>query len=121
MKPTAAFLGIELPVTRYRSVRARFFLCGALSLAVAFSMPRISFADEGGVSYWLPGFYGSLAAVQQQPEWSVLSISSSTTVSAGGDVFLSRQFPIPTLPVNPSATATASLHATGDIGTFAPT
>jgi len=83
-------------------------------------MPRISFADEGGVSYWLPGFYGSLAAVPQQPGWSVVSIYYHTTVSAGGDVFLSREFQIRNLPVNLSATANASLHATGDLGIFAP-
>ena len=28
-------------------------------------------ADEGGVSFWLPGFFGSLAAAPQQPGWSL--------------------------------------------------
>jgi hypothetical protein len=31
-------------------------------------------ADEDGVSFWIPGFFGSLAAVPQQPGWSLTSI-----------------------------------------------
>ena len=42
-------------------------------VAVACST-NISFADEDGVSFWIPGFFGSLAAVPQQPGWSVASI-----------------------------------------------
>jgi hypothetical protein len=36
--------------------------------------PSASFADEGGLSFWLPGLFGSLAAVPQQPEFSLASI-----------------------------------------------
>jgi hypothetical protein len=32
---------------------------------------NISFADEGGVSFWLPGLFGSLAAAQQVPGLAV--------------------------------------------------
>ena len=28
-----------------------------------------SYADEGGASFWLPGQYGSLAAVPAEPGW----------------------------------------------------
>jgi hypothetical protein len=40
-----------------------------LALATAASivcLPRTSVADEGGVSFWLPGLFGSLAAAPQQ-------------------------------------------------------
>jgi hypothetical protein len=31
-------------------------------------------ADEGGVSFWIPGLFGSLAATPQQPGWSLANI-----------------------------------------------
>jgi hypothetical protein len=47
-------------------------------------------ADEGGVSFWVPGFFGSLAAAPQQPGWSLANIYYHTSVSAGSDVALAR-------------------------------
>ena len=34
------------------------------------SMPGTAIADESGVSFWVPGFFGSLAATPQVPGWS---------------------------------------------------
>jgi hypothetical protein len=34
----------------------------------------LSLADEGGVSFWIPGFYGSLAATPQEPGWSIAAV-----------------------------------------------
>jgi hypothetical protein len=51
-----------------------------------------SMADEGGVSFWVPGLFGSLAATPQQPGWSFATINYNTNVSAGGDVALAREF-----------------------------
>ena len=66
-------------------------------------------ADEGGVSFWVPGQFGSLAAVPAQPGWSAASIYYHTQVSAGGEVAAARQFTVgrfsPTLNVNLNATA----------------
>jgi len=39
-------------------------ICGTVALACLASGAK---ADEGGVSFWLPGFFGSLAAAPQQP------------------------------------------------------
>src|ERR1700755_3142566 len=93
----------------------------ALSIAMAASVPRASLADEGGVSFWVPGFFGSLAATPQQPGWAVASIYYHTSVSAGGDVFAAREFEIGKVPLNLSATLNANLNASGDIGFVAPT
>jgi hypothetical protein len=41
----------------------------AAALAAAM-VPTAALADEGGVSFWLPGLYGSLAAVPVTPGWS---------------------------------------------------
>lgn len=81
----------------------------------------MSRADEGGVSFWIPGLFGSLAAVPQQPGWSLASIYYHTSVSAGGDVGLSREREIHNIPVGVSATLSGSVHATGDLGLLDPT
>jgi hypothetical protein len=60
-------------------------------------------ADEGGVSFWLPGLFGSLAAAPQQPGWSLSTIYYHTTVSAGADVARAREITIGKIPVNLSA------------------
>jgi hypothetical protein len=96
------------------------FVCGALTLVAAFSFPGISLADEGGVSYWLPGLFGSLAAAPQQPGWAAISIYYHTTVAAGADVSRSREFAIGNIPANLSAHVNANVNATGDLGIFAP-
>jgi len=81
---------------------------------------QVSRADEGGVSFWVPGFFGSLAATPQQPGWSWASIYYHTSVSAGGDVALAREFEIGKVPGNLSAHLNANLNATGDIGFVIP-
>ncbi len=123
MNPTAASLDsrLEQNANLCRAHRPGL-ICGALMLATLCSFPAISRADEGGVSFWLPGLYGSLAAAPQQPGWSAAFIYYHTTVSAGGDVALQREFEIKNIPVGLTATAhaNASLNATGDLGLFIP-
>ena len=100
----------------------RFSFAAFLFLAAIVGTPSVSRADEGGVSFWLPGLFGSLAAAPQQPGWSSALIYYHTTVSAGADVALQREFEIKNIPVGLSATAhaNASLNATGDLGLFVP-
>lgn len=104
---------------------ARFWrkhLCvGAVAalLAVPVSNAR---ADEGGVSFWIPGFFGSLAAVPAQaPGWSVTSVYYHTSVSAGGDVARAREFEIRNIPVNLTAAVSANVNANVDLGLVAGT
>jgi hypothetical protein len=80
-------------------------------------------ADEGGVSFWVPGFFGSLAATPQQPGWSMADIYYHTSVSAGGNVALAKEFEIQQVPGNITATAhlNANVNATGDLGFVIPT
>ena len=89
----------------------RRILTAALGAVVAF-LSQAAMADEGGVSFWVPGLFGSLAAVpQQQPGWSLTSIFYNTTVSAGGDVALAREFQIGKVPLTFSGTVSASVKA----------
>jgi len=53
------------------------------ALALAAFSPLRARADEGGVSFWLPGTYGSLAAVPAVPGWSFLTFNYYDSVSAG--------------------------------------
>jgi len=93
-------------------------LSAVAAIALLFSEAR---ADEGGVSFWVPGFFGSLAAAPQQPGWSFASIYYHTTVSAGADVSLAREIQIGRIPANLSANLNASVNGTGDIGFAIPT
>ena len=91
----------------------------ALAAALAL-VSQASLADEGGVSFWIPGFFGSLAATPQQPGWSLVNMYYHTTVSAGGDVSRAREITIGKIPANLSANLSANLNATGDIGIVIP-
>ena len=61
-----------------------------------------SLADEGGVSFWFPGLYGSLAAAPQVPGWAIGIIDIYNPVSASGNVAAAREITINgrTGPVN---------------------
>jgi hypothetical protein len=69
-------------------------------------------ADEGGVSFWVPGFFGSLAAVPSQaPGWSLTTIYWHDTVSAGANVARAREFTIGGIPANFTANLNANINA----------
>jgi len=92
-----------------------------LVLGALISAPTIAAADEGGVSFWLPGLFGSLAAAPQQPGWSLTSVYYHTSVSAGADVARAREFEIGRLPVTATANLSASLDARADLAFAMPT
>ena len=52
------------------------------ALTIAAVLPLRALADEGGVSFWLPGTYGSLAAVPGLPGWSFATFNYYNSVSA---------------------------------------
>jgi hypothetical protein len=104
---------------------ARFFwqqLCvGVVAALLALPVSNAR-ADEGGVSFWIPGFFGSLAAVPAQaPGWSVTSIYYHTSVSAGGDVARAREIEIGRIPANLTANVSANINANVDLGMVAGT
>jgi hypothetical protein len=89
----------------------------AVSFAAVTLLPTVASADEGGVSFWLPGFFGSLAAVPSQaPGWSVTSIYWHDSVSAGADVARSREFELGRIPANLTANVNANLNSNLDLG-----
>ncbi len=99
------------------------FRPAAVCFAVGFAACATTgaLADEGGTSFWLPGTFGSLAAVpQQQPGWALTTAYYHTDVSASGDVARAREFEIGRIPGNVSATLNATLKATGDLALISP-
>src|SRR5690349_2241284 len=73
--------------------RALRFSGIAFALGFAFS-PAPSLADAGGVSFWVPGLFGSLAAAPPQPGWSSALIYYHTSVSASGAAAAAKQVEI---------------------------
>jgi hypothetical protein len=95
-----------------------------LTVCVAFaavaSATTMSLADEDGVSFWIPGFFGSLAAAPQQPGWSLTSILYNTNVSASGNAAVAREITIGRFNPAINISVNANVHADATIGFVAP-
>lgn len=78
-------------------------------------------ADENGESFWLPGQFGSLAAVPQTPGWSMGEVYYHASVDASGAAAAAREITIgrfsPTVNVN----VNLNLGAHADLVLLAPT
>lgn len=88
---------------------------GALAALLAFPA-QVAWADEGGVSFWVPGLFGSLAATPSQPGWQGTVIYYHDSVSAGGNVALSREIELGRIPANLNATVNANVNANLNLG-----
>ena len=83
--------------------------------------PRYGHADESGTSVWLPGSFGSLAAVPQEPGWSLATIYYHTPVWAGAGVATAREIQIGQFSPTINASLNAKLSARADLGLLVPT
>jgi hypothetical protein len=93
----------------------------ATTLAVsALAAPMPASADQGGVSFWIPGFFGSFAASPLVPGWSLTSIYYHTSVDASGSLAAAKQVEIgrfrPTAKVN----LDINLQGRGDLAFVIP-
>lgn len=60
-------------------------------LALLITLPSTGvLADEGGVSFWLPGQFGALAAVPTEPGWAFPLIYNHTSANMGANQALPR-------------------------------
>ena len=92
---------------------ARMRAIGAILLAtivVITAAPRIALADQGGISFWLPGLFGSLAAVPGVPGWSFATVYVHPSASASG----TKNFPL-------NGRIVAGLKGSGNLAAFGPT
>ena len=96
-------------------------LVRCLVAAAGLSFAPAAMADENGISFWLPGLFGSLAAVPQTPGWSLTSIYFHDSVGAGAGVARAREISIGQFPVGLTASVDAKLRADLDLALIVPT
>jgi hypothetical protein len=89
----------------------------ALILAAAIIGLSADFAhaDETGVSFWVPGFFGSLAAAPQTPGFAFANIFYAPSVSAGGSVVFARQVTRGNITGNFNGNLSARLDGRADL------
>jgi hypothetical protein len=91
------------------------------SVAVAIQYPRSTLADENGISFWLPGMFGSLAALPQQPGWALGDVYYHTSVSASGAVAAAREVTAGRLNTTAAVSLNVQLDVRADTNMLVPT
>jgi hypothetical protein len=84
-------------------------MMAAVAVAALLAPQRAS-ADEGGISFWLPGLFGSLAAAPGVPGWAWSTVYIHTDVAAGAG----QQFPR-------GGRLDVGIAGKGDLAAFGPT
>ena len=85
MKTQSGFAGVLRPAV-------------ASAVAMLALLPQTSRADEGGISFWLPGQFGSLAAAPQVPGWALGVVYYHANVSGSGNVAAAKEITDRTFP-----------------------
>jgi hypothetical protein len=93
-----------------RNIRQRIAAIGGCAIVIASFVPMVASADEGGVSFWAPGQFGSLAAVPGEPGWSIPLVYYHVSADAGA----SKNFIV-------GGNLTAGIDAKADLLFFFPT
>jgi hypothetical protein len=78
-------------------------------------------ADESGVSYWLPGRFGSLAAAPAVPGWSMAEVYYHANLSGSGAVAAAREIQIGRFSPAVNVSLNANLSAQADLLLLNPT
>jgi hypothetical protein len=87
----------------------------ALLVGTFLSVPKSALADQGGISFWLPGFFGSFAASPLQPGWSLATIYYHTSVDASGGIAAAKQIEIGRLHPTARVNLNVNLSGQGDL------
>lgn len=104
-----------------RALTRRASACAAALVAMAALAPQPAVADQGGISFWLPGALGSMAATPLVPGWSLGAIYMHGSEKAGGDVAASRTIAFPNGRLNNlTVNLQAELKARLDVGVLSP-
>jgi hypothetical protein len=104
-----------------RCARAGPVVGAAVLVAVAIvSWAKSSLADEGGVSFWLTGQFGSLAAVPQQPGLSIASVFYRTSLNGEGGVAAAREITIDKFTGTVNINLNLNLKARADLVFLSP-
>jgi hypothetical protein len=90
------------------------------TIAALLLCPEISRADESGISFWLPGQYGSLAAVPQTPGWAMAAIYYHANVTGSGNVAAAREIQVGRFSPSVNVNLNLSLSGQADLIFLAP-
>jgi hypothetical protein len=83
--------------------------------------PEISHADQSGASFWFPGQFASLAAVQQTPGWALTVNAYHSTVAAAGSAAAAREIVAGGIPANVKVNLNLSLTGRTELVALTPT
>ncbi len=97
-------------VVNYAAAAAALLLC-----------PEVSYADQGGGSFWFPGQFASLASVQQTPGWALSVNYFHSGVAAAGSAAAARQILAGGIPANVNVNLNLSLVGRADLVALTPT
>jgi hypothetical protein len=116
-------ISCEFRETKLASRQFRNLLAVAtlITTGAVVTVPKSAIADENGISFWIPGFFGSLAATPQQPGWSLATINYFTDVSGSGNIAVAREISIGQFNPTLNASLNANVHANVDLQMFIPT
>src|SRR5215471_4759370 len=100
MGSVATARGGGVPVLKQGLTRIRF--ASLLATLASFALADVAVADEAGVSFWLPGQYGSFAATPGQPGWAFDTTFYHATAAASAERTFARGGGIQTGVKSPS-------------------
>lgn len=104
-----------------RTASSSAYLAASAVATVLALAPQSASADENGMSFWLPGIFGSLAAAPLQPGLSFTTFYYHTSVEASGQTARAREISIGQIPATLSASISANLDADVDLQFVFPT
>src|SRR6478736_9246789 len=93
----------------------------AAAVATLVLCADVSHADQSGSSFWFPGQFASLAAVQQTPGWALSVIDYHSSVAAAGSAAAAREILAGRIPANVNVSLNLSLIGRADLVALAPT
>jgi len=92
----------------------------AATAAALLLCPQVSHADQGGGSFWFPGQFASLVAVQQTPGWALGVSYYHSSVAANGSAAAAREILTGRIPTTVNVDLNLSLNGRSDLVTLAP-
>jgi hypothetical protein len=102
----------------FRSRTLPLFFCAWAAFACSVTPSR---ADEGGVSFWLPGEFGSLAAAPQVPGWALGVVNIYESEHGSGAVAASREITLNKFNGTVNVNLNVNLAAHADLVLVSPT
>jgi hypothetical protein len=99
----------RIRVINYAATAAALLLC-----------PEVSNADQGGGSFWFPGQFATLVAVQQTPGWALSVTYYHSSVAAAGSAAAAREILAGRIPATVNVDLNLSLSGRSDLVALAP-